>query len=147
MLDDLNGDQMRPPSRQKEPSCALGISSDEDNGGYPSEKIILTSGVPGKSHGRQRSKEFRDSDSNEESHANPKFRVNKRFESDDEQNEEYEQIGDLSDESSEEDQNSIDLQEKERFNKIAIDQIDEMEGVDPNQLNEEKETQQREYNA
>lgn len=93
---------MRPPSRQKEPSCALGISSDEDYEGYPSEKIVLTSSIPGKSnHGRQKSREFRDSDSDEESHNNQKIKVNKRFESDDEQNEEYEQIGDLSDDSSE----------------------------------------------
>ena len=30
---------------------------------------------------------------------------------------------------------------------MAIDQIDEMEGVDPHKIDEVKETQQREYNA
>lgn len=46
MLDDLHGDLNRPPSRQKEPSCALGISSDEEQDDFPTDKLVLTNDVP-----------------------------------------------------------------------------------------------------
>lgn len=97
MLDDLNGDFNRPPSRQKEPSCAVGLSSDEDNEEYPTEKIILTSGIPEAGYGVRLKKsggQFIESEAKKDK----KFKITKKFESDND-SDEYQQIGDFSEDS------------------------------------------------
>ena len=111
MLDDLNfggPEQNRPPSRQKDPSLALGIGDGQNDfeEEFPSEKIVLTSEVPVPL-------------------------PPDAFNEDNEESGEFERVGDLSEDSFELNRNEVELGDKQKFNEIGFDSIDEMEGVIP----------------